>query len=104
MVDVWQQRPEPLAIRRDTADRDPAEVDAVIAALAPDQARALRLAAYALVGHRDLERGIDRFGSGVGEEHPVEAGRCELRHALSRLEGLRVRHLERGREIELRDL
>src|SRR6185312_1227743 len=104
MVDARQQRPEALAVRGNPTDRDPSEVDPVIAALATDQARALRLAAHALIGHRDLQRGIDRLGSGVREEHPVEAGWRELRDSLRRLERLGMRHLERGREVELGDL
>ena len=42
MIDAGQQRAERLAVVDDAADRDAAEADAVIAALAADEARALR--------------------------------------------------------------
>ena len=60
MIDAGKKRAEELAIVDDAADRDAAEADAVIAALAADQARARALAADVVVGERDLERGIDR--------------------------------------------
>jgi hypothetical protein len=44
VVDAGQQRAEHLAVGHDAADRDAAEVDAVIAALAADQAGARALA------------------------------------------------------------
>src|SRR6185295_13227297 len=81
-----------------------AEVDAVITALAADEAEALRFAARAVVGERDLERGIDRLGARVGEEHAREARRSDARQALGELERDRMAHLEGGREIHLRDL
>ena len=45
MIDAGEQRAEELAVGDDAADRDAAEADAVIAALAADQARAPGLAA-----------------------------------------------------------
>ena len=46
MVDAGQQRAEQLAVVDDAADRDAAEADAVIAALAADEAGAAALAAH----------------------------------------------------------
>ena len=79
VVDAGQQRAEELAVVDDAADRDAAEADAVIAALAADEARALPLARHVPVGERDLERGVDRLGAGVAEEDVVEVARRELR-------------------------
>ena len=42
VVDAGEQRAEHLAVGDDAADRDAAEIDAVIAALAADQAEARR--------------------------------------------------------------
>ena len=50
VVDPGQQRPEELAVRDDPADRNPAEVHAVIAALAPDQPGPRPLALRPLIG------------------------------------------------------
>ena len=76
----------------------------MIAALAADQAGARALAARAVIGERDLERGIDRLGAGVGEEHVVEPGRREVDQAVRQLEGRGMAHLEGRRVIELADL
>ena len=46
VIDAGQQRAEELAVVDDAADRDAAEADAVIAALAADQARARAFAAH----------------------------------------------------------
>ena len=73
---------EELAVAGDAADGDAAEADAVIAALAADQALARALAADAVIGERDLERGIDRLRAGVGEEHMVEIAGQHGRRAL----------------------
>ena len=96
-----RRRAEHLAVRRDAADRDAAEVDAVVAALAADEAEALRLAARAVIGERDLERGVDRLGARVGEEDAREAGRRDAREPLGELEGERMAHLEGGRVVHL---
>ncbi len=59
VIDARQHRAEPLAVIDHAADRDAAEADAVIAALAPDEAGARALAVGAVIGERDLERAID---------------------------------------------
>ena len=87
VIDARQHRAEELAVVDHAADRDAAEADAVVAALAADQAGARAFAAHAVIGERDLERGVDRLGARVREEHVVEALRRDL--------GERVRELER---------
>ena len=78
--------------------------DAVVAALAPDEAEAMPLAARAVIGERDLERGVDRFGARVGEEHPRQPRRRDACQPSGELEGDRMAHLEGGREVHLADL
>ncbi len=104
MVDAGKQRAEQLAVGDDAADRNAAEADAVIAALAADQPGARALAAHIMIGQRDLERGVDRFRAGIAEEHAVEIARRQRRDAARQLERLRMGELERRRIIELRGL
>ena len=104
MIDAGQQGGEGAAVGDHAADRGAAEADAVIAALAADQAGAARLAVGAMIGERDLQRGIDRLGAGVGEEDAVEALRRDLGEALGEIEGERMAHLERRREIQRHQL
>ena len=101
MVDAGEQRAEELAVVDDAADRDAAEADAVIAALAPDQARARALAAHVVIGERDLERGVDRLRAGIAEEHVVEIARRQRRDAARELERLGMGELEGRRVVEL---
>ena len=82
------------------ADRHAAEADAVIAALAPDQTRARRLTGGALIGERDLQRGVDRFRARIGEEDTIESLSARSRPAARRNQTQWVAHLERGREVE----
>ena len=88
VIDAGEQRAEELPVGDDAADRDAAEADAVIAALAADQARARAFAADVVIGERDLERGVDRLRAGIAEEHVVEVGRRERRDAARQLERL----------------
>ena len=94
VIDARQHAAERLAVGRNAADRDAAEADAVIAALAADQHVAVPFAARAVVGEGDLQRGIDRLGARVGEEHVVEAVRRKLRDQRGGAERARVPHLE----------
>ena len=95
------RRAEHLAVAGNAADRDAAEVDAVVAALAADQPGALAFAARAVVGDGHLQRGFHRLGTRVGEEHLVHAGGRQLGHLVGQFEGLRVRHLEGRGEVHL---
>ena len=104
MIDARQHGAEGLAVVAKAADRHAAEADAVIAALAPDEARALRLAARIPVGERDLHRGVDRFRSGIAEEHMIEIGRRHRRDPARQLERFRIGVLEGRREIHFRGL
>src|SRR5206468_4094377 len=90
VIDSAERSPEHLAVRQDAADRDAAEADAVIAALAADQAHARGLAAYVVIGERDLERGIDRLRARIAEEDVIEIAGRERRDAACELERLRV--------------
>ena len=101
VIDAGKQRAEELAVGDDAADRDAAEADAVIAALAPDQARARAFAAHIVIGERDLERGVDRLRAGIAEEHVVEIARRQRRDPARELERLRMAELEGRRVVEL---
>ena len=100
MVDAGQQRAEHLAVADDAADGGAAKADAVIAALAADQADAAALAVDLVIGERDLERGVGRLRAGIAEEHVVEACGRQFRDAAGEFEGLRDAELERRRIVE----
>src|SRR6185503_8896013 len=68
MIDAGQHGAEELAVGDHSANADAAEIDAVIAALAADEPGAAALALGAMIGKRDLERGIGGFRSGIAEE------------------------------------
>ncbi len=95
---------EHLAVAGDAADRDAAEVHAVIALLAADQAGFARLAFGAPVGARHLQRGVRRFRAGAGEEHVVEARRRQCLDLVGQFERQRVAELEGRRVIQRRQL
>ena len=101
MIDAGEERAELLAVRHDAADRDAAEADAVIAALAPDQPHARGLPTHIVIGERDFERGVDRLRAGIAEEHVVEIAGRQRRHARGELEGLGMAELEGRRVVEL---
>ena len=101
VVDAGQERAELLAVADHAADRDAAEIDAVVAAFAADQADARSLAAGALIGDGDLEGGLDRLGAGVGEEDVVEPRRHVGDQPRGELEDFRVAHLEGRGVVEL---
>ncbi len=101
MVDAGEQRPEELAVVDDAADRDAAEADPVIAALAADQAGTGALAAHVMIGERDLERGVDRLRAGIAEEHMIEIAGRQRRDAACELERIRMAELERRCVVKL---
>ena len=61
--DARQPRSELAAVVDEARQRDAAEIDAVIRALARDEDVAPALAARLVVGERDLHRGVDRLPS-----------------------------------------
>ena len=97
-------RAEELAVVDHAADRDAAEADAVIALLASDQPLPRAFAAQAVIGDRDLQRGVDGLGAGVREEHVIEIAGRELDQAVRELEAGRMTHLERRRVFHRREL
>ena len=101
VVDAGQQRAEELAVGDDAADRDAAEADAVIAALAADQPGLGALAEHVPVGERDLQRRVGGLRAGVGEEDMVEIAGRQRRDPGRGGEHLRMAELEGRREIEL---
>ncbi len=92
-----------LAVAGDTTDRDAAEADAVIAAFAADQPGAARFTARLVIGQRDLQRGIHRFGTGVGVEHMAVAMVGVLHQFFGQIKCGRVAHLEGRCEVQLAD-
>src|SRR5947209_13235148 len=100
MIDAGEQRAEELAVVDDAANRDAAETNPVIAALAADQAGAGALAADVMIGKRDLERGVDRLRAGIAEEHVIEIAGRQRRDTARQLESIRMGELERRRVVE----
>src|SRR3546814_19426815 len=100
MIGARQAGSEGAAIADDATGADPAETDAMIAALAPDQSGARALPPRPLEGERDLERGIDRFGAAVREEDAVESIGHQRRNALRQFESQRMHELDGRSEIE----
>ena len=88
MIGAGEQRAEELAVVDDAADRNAAEADTMIAALAADQAGARAFAAHMVIGERDLERGVDRFRARIAEEHTVEIARRQRGDAAGEFERL----------------
>jgi hypothetical protein len=98
--DPRQSGAEALAVLHHPAERDAADVDAVVAALTAHEALALPLAAGAVVEQSDLHGRIDGFGAGVREEESVQVARRDVGEHARQLEGARMAVLERGPEIE----
>lgn len=96
MIDRRQGRAEHLAVRHHATDGDAAEANAVIATHATDQALTRALAADIVIGDGDLERRIDRFRAGIGEEHVIEIAGRHGRDAGRQLESLRIAKLNGG--------
>jgi len=72
VVNAGQHCSEGSAVGDDAADRDTAKPGAVIAALAADQACTCALSDGALIGQSNLQRRVDAFGPGIGEEDMVK--------------------------------
>ncbi len=103
VIDAGQRAEHPPVVD-DAADRDAAEADPVIAALAADQPGPRPLPDRALVGEGDLERGIDRLRPRIAEEDVVEPGGEHQRELRRRGKGERVAEVEDRGEIHRRRL
>jgi hypothetical protein len=53
-----------------------------------------------MIGARDLERGVDRLGSRVGEEDRIDAVGQDIGQPLGSGDRIGISHLERGRIVE----
>ena len=104
MIGAGQSHAELLAVGDHAADRDAAEADAVIAALAADQPHPRRIAAHSVIGERDLQRGIDRLRTGIAKKDMIEIARRQLGDAGGQFKRLRMAELEGRREIHFRCL
>ena len=99
VIDAREQAAVEHAVLDDAAHGGAAEVGAVVAALPPDQPGLGALAPHVVVAEGDLERGVRRFRTRVGEEHVVEVAGREIDQPVRELEGGRVAELEGRREV-----
>ncbi len=100
VVGSGQQRAEELAVVDHAADGNAAEADAVIGALAPDQALARAGPAHVVIGDGDLQRRVGGLRAGIGEEHVVEIARRQRGQARGQLKGQGMAELEVRGEVE----
>src|SRR6476469_8178037 len=77
MINARQHVAELLAVGDDTADRDAAKANAVVAAFAADETRARTLSPCLVVAESNFEGGIDRFRTGIGEKGIIEIAGCQ---------------------------
>ena len=101
MIDTGQQCAEHFPVGNNTADGYAAEIDAMIAALAADQAEPRAIAFCAMIGQRDLQRGFNRFRAGIGVEHMIDIIGHVADKPFCQLKCFRVAHLKCGRIIQL---
>ena len=100
MVHARQHRAgEHFAIGDHSAHRYAAKSDAVIGLFPANKARAVRLAAQPVVAERDFEAGVDGFGTGAGEEHPIQVFWCQLGDSLGQTESGWTGNLKRRHVI-----
>ena len=85
-------------------ERQRAERDAVIRAVARDRLRAVRLAVRDVVLADQLPRGLDRLRAAVRKEHVVERAGRNPRQSAGQLHRRRVGHTPVGRERQLDQL
>ena len=104
VIDPAKKGAEHLAVVHDAADRDAAEVDAVIAAFAPDQPGPRALAPRPVIGDGEFQRRFHAFRAGVGVEHMLDALGRDIDQAVGKLERDGVAHLEGRGIVEFRRL
>ena len=105
MVDARDhQRREHLAVGRNAAHRNAAHADAMIGALAADDARAGGIASRAVVGDGNLEGGIDSLRAGIDKEHAITWPAGQFDQSAGQRKRGGVTHLEARREVECGDL
>ena len=103
VLGIGVERAELSLVQPDTAHTETAEVNAVVGLLPPDQHAALPLAPGLMIGQRDLQRGIDGLGAGIGEEDVIEA-RGHLRQPVGGFEGDGVALIKAMGKIQRRGL
>jgi hypothetical protein len=91
---------EHSAVDTDAAEGDAAHADAVVGTAAADHAHARGLAAHGVVAQSDLEGGVHRLGTGVGEEHMIQPLGRHRRDALRQAQRGRIAQLEGGTVIQ----
>ena len=101
MIDPGQQGArEGFAVGDHAPDRDAAKAHSVIAFGATDQAEAAAITACPVVGERDLECGIDRLRTGIGEEHVLETVPRSLSQRGGQFKRLVMTGLKGGRIVK----
>src|SRR5215471_920666 len=100
MVDAGEQRTELLAIADDAANGNATEAYPMVTALATDQSHARGVAAYVVIGERNLERGVDCLGTGVAEKYVIKIRRGERGNPAREFERLGMAELERRRIVQ----
>ncbi len=102
VIDTGQAAAKGAAVVDEAADADSAKAGAVIAALAPDQSGPRPLPLCALDRERDFQRRINRFGTAVGKEYPVEPVGHQCRQPPRQFKRQRMAQLKGRRKIERR--
>src|SRR5262245_46281703 len=100
MIDTGKQRTELLAIVDDAANGNATETHAVIPALPTDQTHARGIAAYVVIGERNLERCVDSLRTGIAEKYIIEIRRGERGNPAREFECLGMAELKRRRVVQ----
>jgi hypothetical protein len=105
MIDAaYHERGEHLSICGNPSYRDAPEPDAMVGALAADDASARSLAPDSVICNGDLERCIDSLGAGIGEEDAIRRSSGQGRDAPCQLECRRMGYLKARAIVEALDL
>ena len=101
VIDAGEHGAEEFAVGDHAADTDAAEIHAMIAALAPDEAGARGFTLGTVISERDLERCVGGFRTRIAEERIVQIAGRQIGEARGEFEHLGMAELESGGEIEL---